>query len=198
MDNTSGQGESAEVPVEILRWNWGAFLLNWIWGLGNNTFIALLMFVPLANIVMPFVLGAKGSEWAWRNKRWESVEQFQAVQRKWARWGVGVLIGLIVFFVVLYFSITAIMKSSGAYQLAFERLQQNTEVVSLLGTPIESGMISGNIQVTGPSGSAVISFPVEGPNGKGTVYVDATKDLGKWRINRMEVQIEGRSERIRF
>jgi hypothetical protein len=34
MDNTSGQGVAAV-----------AFLLNWIWGIGNNTFIALLMFV---------------------------------------------------------------------------------------------------------------------------------------------------------
>lgn len=198
MENTSGQGKSAEVPVEILRWNWGAFLLNWIWGLGNNTFIALLMFVPFVNLVMPFILGAKGSEWAWQNKRWESVEEFQAIQKKWARWGVGVLVGVIVFFVVLYFVITAALKSSGAYQLAFERVLQNPEAVSILGTPIESGMVRGNIQVSGPSGSAMISFPVEGPDGKGTVYVDATKDLGAWKINRMELEIEGRGERVRF
>lgn len=197
-ENTSGQGKSAEVPVDIVRWNWGAFLLNWIWGLGNNTFIALLMFVPLVNFVMPFVLGAKGSEWAWQNKRWESVEEFQAIQRKWARWGFGVLIGLIIFFVVLYFSIIAMMKSSGAYQLAFERLLRSPEAVVLLGAPIESGMIHGNIQVSGPNGSAIISFPVEGPNGKGTAYVDATKDLGAWKINRMELEIEGRDERVLF
>jgi hypothetical protein len=42
MDNTSGQGERAHVPAEIDRWNWGAFLLNWIWGIGNDTYIALL------------------------------------------------------------------------------------------------------------------------------------------------------------
>lgn len=42
--NTSGQGKNATVPAEIDRWNWGAFLLNWIWGIGNHTFIALLMF----------------------------------------------------------------------------------------------------------------------------------------------------------
>ena len=80
--NSSGQGPSGIVPAEVDRWNWGAFLLNWIWGVGNNTFIALLMFVPFAGIIMMFVLGVKGSEWAWRNKRWESVEQFKAVQGK--------------------------------------------------------------------------------------------------------------------
>lgn len=52
---------SAEIPPELDRWNWGAFLLNWIWGIGNNTFIALLTFVPVVGVVMIFVLGAKGS-----------------------------------------------------------------------------------------------------------------------------------------
>jgi hypothetical protein len=28
--NTSGQGPNAVVPPEIKRWNWGAFLLNWV------------------------------------------------------------------------------------------------------------------------------------------------------------------------
>ena len=77
-----------EIPPELDRWDWGAFLLNWIWGLGNNTFLALLVFAPFVGFVMPFVLGAKGSAWAWRNGRWTSVEHFQRVQRKaiWASW----------------------------------------------------------------------------------------------------------------
>jgi len=45
------------IPAEIDRWNWGAFLLNWVWGVGNNTFIALLTFIPIFGLVMPFVLG---------------------------------------------------------------------------------------------------------------------------------------------
>src|SRR5689334_653026 len=77
VDNTSGRGERAIVPPEIQRWNWGAFLLNWIWGIGNDTYIALLMFVPLVNFVMMFVLGAKGSAWAWRNRRWHDIEHFK-------------------------------------------------------------------------------------------------------------------------
>jgi hypothetical protein len=92
-DNTSGQGERAFVPPEIRRWNWGAFLLNWIWGIGNDTYIALLTMIPLVDIVMPFVLGAKGSEWAWRNKRWRDVAHFKRVQRNWAIAGVAVFGG---------------------------------------------------------------------------------------------------------
>ena len=78
------------IPAEINRWNWGAFLLNWVWGVGNNTFIALLTLIPFFGLIVPFVLGAKGSAWAWRNGRWDSVEHFKRVQRLWAIWGVAI------------------------------------------------------------------------------------------------------------
>ena len=59
---SSGMEKESVLPPELKGWNWGAFLLNWIWGIGNSTYIAFLMFVPLVNIVMLFVLGAKGNE----------------------------------------------------------------------------------------------------------------------------------------
>jgi hypothetical protein len=34
---------------------------------------------------MMFILGAKGREWAWKNKKWESLEHFNRVQRAWSR-----------------------------------------------------------------------------------------------------------------
>lgn len=88
------------VPPEIKGWSWGAFLMNWVWGLFNKTYIALLLFVPFVNFVMLIMLGLKGNEWAWRNKEWESVEHFKRVQRKWAIAGfvvlvVGVLLGVV-------------------------------------------------------------------------------------------------------
>jgi hypothetical protein len=52
--------EPNAVPAEIDRWNWGAFLLNWIWGIGNNTFIALLTFIPFVGLIMPFVARREG------------------------------------------------------------------------------------------------------------------------------------------
>lgn len=94
VENTSGKGKLAIVPEDIKKWNWGAFLLSWIWGLSNRTYISLLTFVPAVGLAMPFILGAKGSEWAWRNKQWESVELFKRVQRKWSVAGVLVLVAL--------------------------------------------------------------------------------------------------------
>lgn len=87
-ENTSGKGKTAAVPDEVKRWNWGAFLLHWIWGYGNKTYISLLSLIPVVTIVMMFVLGAKGSRWAWQNREWDSIEQFQRVQRKWTLWGI--------------------------------------------------------------------------------------------------------------
>ncbi len=100
MENTSGTGKTAVVPPEILGWNWGAFFLNWIWGLGNSTFIALLTLIPFVNLIMVFVLGAKGSAWAWQNKKWDSVEHFKSVQKKWTM-AAFILIGIFVGITVL-------------------------------------------------------------------------------------------------
>lgn len=196
MENTSGQGKAALVPVEVERWNWGAFLLNWIWGIGNNTLIALLMFVPFVNIVMPFILGAKGSAWAWQNKQWASVDEFRRIQRKWTIWSVVAYLILIVFFVALFFGIMTLIKHSEAYTLGYQKLINNPEAVRVLGKPIKAGFPMGKIEETGPTGKADISFSAEGSKSKGTVYLDAVKDMGKWKINRIELQVEGQQGRI--
>ena len=196
MENSSGQGAAAIIPAEVDKWNWGAFLLNWIWGIGNNTFIALLMFVPFVNFIMMFVLGAKGSSWAWRNKKWESVEHFKDVQRKWAKWALIVYAAFVVVFAGLFFIVSASFKSSDAFKIAVTKLETNQEASKLLGKPISTGFPMGNIEVSGPSGSAKLSFSVDGPTGKGTVYMDATKELGQWKINQIILEEEGTGRRI--
>jgi len=103
MENTSGQGRSSTVPPEIKGWNWGAFFLNFIWAIGNRTWIGLLTLLPFVCYVMPLVLGFKGNEWAWKNKRWESIDHFKRVQRKWSIWGVGLLLIAIISFTFLFF-----------------------------------------------------------------------------------------------
>jgi len=196
MENTSGQGAAAAVPPEIDRWNWGAFLLTWIWGIGNNTFIALLSLVPFANLVMPFVLGAKGSAWAWRNKKWDSADQFRNVQRKWALWGVVVWLGFAALFVAMFFTITAVFRNTEVAQLALAAAAANPQVAQLTGKPMSTGTPSGEISESSTRGSASIAFSVQGPNGRGTVFVEAKKELGQWKIERMVLQDEGAGRRI--
>lgn len=99
--NNSGQGRlfdnTIPVPKEIKGWNWGAFLLGWIWSLGNQVWIGLLTLIPYVGIVMLIVLGIKGNEWAWKSRRWESIEAFKAHQRKWAVAGLIVMAAIFVF-----------------------------------------------------------------------------------------------------
>jgi hypothetical protein len=196
IDNTSGHGAAATVPAEIDRWNWGAFLLNWIWGIGNNTLIALLVFLPLANIVMPFVLGAKGSAWAWRNKRWDSIAQFQAVQRRWAQWGMILWLAMLALFVAMVFFVIHAIRHSDVYQLSAATVKASSLAAEELGTPITTGFPMGSVHMSGPRGKADISFSVKGPKGSGTVFIDADMDMGKWTIHRVVLQNDQTGRRI--
>ena len=194
--NTSGQGSAAVVPPEISGWNWGAFVFNWIWGIVNETYLALLVFVPFVGFAVPFVLGFKGNEWAWRNKRWDSVEHFKRVQRKWA---IGSLVAMGAF-VLLIAGVVGIalmaMKSSGAYVEAVTQLEANKEAMDALGAPVSTGTPSGSVSESGSKGKADLSFSAKGSKAKGTVYVDATRDMGKWQFNKIELQVDGQAERI--
>ncbi|MGZ5038433.1 MAG: cytochrome c oxidase assembly factor Coa1 family protein [Usitatibacter sp.] len=186
----------APVPPEVRGWNWGAFLLSWIWGIGNNTYVALLALVPVVNLVVIFVLGAKGSEWAWRNKKWEGVEHFRRVQRKWAFAGAIVWLVLIGLFVALYFMVSAVFKGSDVYVQALAKLHGNAEAMELLGQPVSTGFPMGAVSMSGPSGEAKLAIPVEGTKARGTIFVEATKEGGRWRYDRLELQIEGLDRRI--
>ncbi len=85
------------LPAGVAGWSWGAFFLNWIWAIGNSVWIGLLCLVPYIGFIMAIVLGLKGREWAWKAKKWESVEEFNRVQKKWSKWGV---IIVLLFFVI--------------------------------------------------------------------------------------------------
>jgi len=113
--NTSGMGSKAPVPPGLGEWNWGGFLLTWMWGIGNNVWWSFLVFVPyLGFLVMPWVLAFKGNEWAWQSRRWESVEQFKRVQRTWMLWGVWISIaGTLIITVILLFAIGLIVWGVG-------------------------------------------------------------------------------------
>lgn len=100
--NNSGQGSlfdsSVPVPEEIKGWNWGAFLLAPFWLLPNRVWIGLLTWVPVVGFWVAIALGVKGNEWAWKSRRWQSIDQFKTHQRRWAIAGIvlGISVNLIV------------------------------------------------------------------------------------------------------
>jgi len=76
------------LPPGIKGWSWGAFFMNWIWAIGNRTWIGLLAMIPYVGFIVAIWLGFKGREMAWKNKQWKSVEHFNRVQRNWSICGL--------------------------------------------------------------------------------------------------------------
>ena len=79
-----------DLPKELKHFNWGAFLLNWIWGIMHKKYITLLYFpaclIPLIGpLAISIWFGFMGNKWAWNSQTWESPEQFNEVQERWVR-----------------------------------------------------------------------------------------------------------------
>lgn len=56
-ENNSGLGKVETMPDGIKGWSWGALFLNWIWAIGNKTWLGLLALLPYVGIVVAIVLG---------------------------------------------------------------------------------------------------------------------------------------------
>lgn len=106
-----------------------------------------------------------------------------------------VLGGAFAAFIVLV--VFGAMKQSDVYKTAVARAKADQRVTSALGTPIEeSWYLSGNTEVSGGSGEANLTIPISGPNGKGTIYVVATKFAGEWTYSKLAVKIDSSGETI--
>lgn len=106
-----------DVPEEIKGFNFGAFSLNWIWAFahrlpGLGAAILILSFIPCVgfiNIGFAIYLGFKGNELAWKSRPFQSVQQFKDTQRVWAIWGLIVFAAAIVFGIIFFAFIIAIL-----------------------------------------------------------------------------------------
>ena len=99
-NNDSGMGDASVLPAELRGFNWAALFGSWIWSAGNSVWVGLLCLVPCVGFFMRFFLGAKGSEMAWKNKRWESVQAFRSAQVTWGVIGGLVTVGGLLFMVI--------------------------------------------------------------------------------------------------
>lgn len=93
---------------DLSKWNWGAFMFNWIWAISNGIYwpllLILLNFIPYVGSIAAFglciYLGVKGTEMAWNAKTWPSWESFKETQHRWAVailwvYGISILIAII-------------------------------------------------------------------------------------------------------
>lgn len=123
MDNMQ-QNDPNMVPPGVKKWNWGAFMFNLWWGIGNKVYLSLLCLIPIVNIVMMFILGAKGNEWAWKNNQYRDVEELRRSQESWSRAGLVLfivsLVG-IVLYIIFGAALISMIGMSG-----FENVMEDT------------------------------------------------------------------------
>lgn len=95
-----------------------------------------------------------------------------------------VLLGLMLlalFIAAVVMIASTAMRSSDVWREAMARAQSNPALIERLGTPIEPGFFtSGSINVNGPSGSADLAIPIQGPKGEASINVVAEKRGGVW------------------
>jgi len=103
-------------------------------------------------------------------------------------------VGLIVLVVAFVFGL---IRKSDVYAGALARACASDAVIEALGSPIRPGcLITGNINVSGSSGSADLAIPISGPKGKATIYVVAETSAGKWVFHVLTVEIRRTGQRI--
>lgn len=96
----------------------------------------------------------------------------------------------------IFFTVTGLLKESDAYRAGVQQLEANAQVMEILGAPVTPGIPSGHVNTSGPSGEAQLAIPVTGTKARGVLYVEATRKMGIWKTDRLELEVAGRSERI--
>jgi hypothetical protein len=110
---------------------------------------------------------------------------------------LAVLLLFIAFVGSMVMIVFSAIKSTDLYKDPLARAKTHPAVIEALGSPIRDGfLVSGNTNVNAASGEGNLSIPISGPKGKGTIYVAATKLLGRWNYSGLVVEIEKTHQRI--
>ena len=89
-------------PRNLDSFNFGAFYFNWIWGLANGVYWALLCLIPYIGLIVAIVLGVKANRTAWEKYN-GTAKEFEDTQAAWTKWAwillacgfvIGVILGI--------------------------------------------------------------------------------------------------------
>lgn len=98
---------------------------------------------------------------------------------------------------VFMFGITSAFRASDVYQEALRTAQNDPQVIAALGSPVQAGWLTtGSIETSGLSGEADLRIPIYGPEGRGTLYVQARRESGVWRYYTLAVVVNGSGQTI--
>lgn len=101
------------------------------------------------------------------------------------------IIGVIILISSLYFGITSAMEGSQPYEYAFELINQDEDLIEILGSPIEKkGMVQGSINWVNGDKSAKMVVPISGPKGSGQLFIDASGKGEDWIYHEIRVEVD--------
>jgi hypothetical protein len=94
-------------------------------------------------------------------------------------------------------SVFALIRRGDVYREAVARAKASPAVQAELGSPIHEGWwILGHVRTRASTRSAALFVPLKGTKKNGTIRAVAHKSAGRWIYDRLEVEVEGRQERI--
>lgn len=122
-------------------------------------------------------------------------------RRSWIKWVAFGCVGLLILGALgaaaIMFLVFGAVKRSDAYEGAVQIASGHPAVIAAIGEPIETGFfVSGSVKTAGPGGEASLAIPLEGPLGEGTLYVQATKQAGRWNYEILQFAPEDGGSRI--
>lgn len=84
-----------------------------------------------------------------------------------------------------------LMRNAEPYRHAMVVARQDARVVAALGEPIEDArFFTGRISASGTSARASYAIPLQGPNGRGVLQVQARRDGAAWSYPVLVVVVE--------
>lgn len=187
------------IPPGVKGWSWGAFFLNWIWAAGNQVWWGLLALVPFVGIIMTVILGIKGREWAWKAKKWQSVDDFNRVQKKWSMWaliivGVTFVVGILSAIAIPAYQdykVRAIAAQYGSSPMSdSSSVPASTPLPNSASIPLSTSTAD-SAPVTAPAGkpipfgsdSSSLTLPLNTPAGPLAVVSDTPSSTGYITLN---------------
>jgi hypothetical protein len=171
-----------EIPAEIKRWNWGAFLLAPFWCIRHRLWLWLLLFlfVPFFGFITPFVLGANGNQKAWLKNTHESVEAFLKRQKRWGFAGLAIwIVGLCTLLGYAPYS----LNHSEGMKMGLQIANSNKRLTEHFGQSIKkSSFFSGSYEyrVTPKPSTLAVTFEATGSQNTGSMQFQWEKRGKDW------------------
>jgi hypothetical protein len=121
--------------------------------------------------------------------------------RPWRRklvLGLLAILAMAVFLVSLLVFIEYEIKSSQVYQRSVAEARTSSEVIEIIGQPINVGWFSsGEItQSSNGTGQARLTIPLSGSKGNGVLKVEAGRVAGRWRFSILQFISSGRAPTV--